>query len=78
MTHWNHRVVRRIVNGEEWLAIHEVFYDKKGRPHSVTEDGIEPGGNNMEELRSDLERMAKALDHPILDYDKFTDKGYVE
>jgi hypothetical protein len=41
--HWNHRVIRSRRNGEEWYAIHEVYYDDDGKPETYTAepDGIE-------------------------------------
>lgn len=63
---WNHRVVRQVIHGEEWLGIHETFYDIDGGM-AWTE---EPGGvvgESVEDLRVTLERMLSALDRPVID-----------
>jgi hypothetical protein len=64
--HWNHRVIRSRRNGEEWYAIHEVYYDDDGKPETYTAepDGIE--GESLEELRQYLTWMRAALRQPVL------------
>jgi len=55
---------------EYWYGIHEAYYltgDVSGRP-SITTNAIEPMGV-PEELRKDLERMLRAFDKPVLDFD---------
>lgn len=67
---WNHRVVRRgYPNGEHLYEIHEVYYDSEGKIEFMTEDPIDPVGDNLEELRVTLERMTRCLDKPVLDYE---------
>jgi hypothetical protein len=76
---WNHRVILREaghVPGNpklkypEYIAIHEVFYNKEGIPDSVTENAIDINGyGNLEEIKWTLERMLEALKKPILDYE---------
>jgi hypothetical protein len=56
---------------EYWYGIHEAYYltgDVSGRP-SITTNAIEPYGESPEELRKDLERMLRAFDKPVLDFD---------
>lgn len=67
---WNYRVVKRKRMGEEWYAIHEVYYDAQGTPETATELAIDPGGNTLDELRSELEHMLKAVSEPVLNYDE--------
>ena len=77
MTHWNYRVIRKkyppAIDGivEESLQIHEVYYDENNNPKMVTEEGMEPHGETLDELRNDLNNMIKALDKPILAYNSF-------
>ena len=72
---WNYRVVRRKQESgvEEWsyaFGIHEAYYDKgKSKPHSVTQESIEPFGETLEELQRDFLMMADALTRPVLDYE---------
>lgn len=85
---WNHRVVRRkqlpIVDLErpDYLCIHEVYFDagKEGTPHSVTNEGVTVGAEaetdaeSIQEMRETLERMLRALDKPIVDWDVIVKK----
>ena len=73
MGHWNHRVMKRAnEHGETWYEIHEVFYDHgqgESEPRlSWTEEAIAPVGETLEELKTELERMLRACDAPVLDY----------
>jgi hypothetical protein len=68
--HWNHRVVRRVYKYEIEYSIHEAYYglNKDDKP-SITTESIAPYGESMAELRETLQRMLKALDKPVLDYE---------
>lgn len=74
---WNHRVVKRKgkpfhgIPQPDWYAIHEVYYDKKGRPKTLTAEPVAPGGETPDELRDDLNRMRDALKKPILQESDF-------
>ena len=83
---WNYRVVRK---RNKWIdpedqqesvsyayAIHEAFYDDNGHVGAITEDPVEPFGENMEELRHSWLMMAEAFGQPILDYDTIPELGY--
>lgn len=64
---WNHRVMRHVApSGEEFFAIHEVFYDDDGTPKGYTADAISVSGEDMDSLRWVLLRMIAATDKPIL------------
>jgi hypothetical protein len=72
MSHWNHRVVKRIVRefdqDVEWVGIHEVFYSSADESDpGWTEEPISVEGETVDELRETLERMFRALDRPIID-----------
>lgn len=76
---WNHRVIRHVTPvpnrphlEEEYLQIHEVFYEN-GIPKSVTEDGVKIGGDTVEEMKETLERMIHCLSLPIIDKKYFDD-----
>ena len=80
MSHWNYRVVRRKrtdPDGKvfEGFAIHEAYYDDAGRVWAITENGSEPYGETLEEMREDFDGMAAALDAPALDYDAVPEPG---
>jgi hypothetical protein len=63
MTTWNHRV--RLRNG--WFEIVEAYYDDAGKLEGQTVDAIAPGGETVDELRDELNRMLRALDEPVID-----------
>ena len=67
-THWNHRVVRRTYNSESNYGVYEAYYTD-GRVVSITMEPVTPQGESMDELREELAMMARACEHPVLDYD---------
>jgi hypothetical protein len=71
MSHWNHRVIKssHLEAGEmiDYYAIHEVFYNDDGTIYSYTQNPVDVGGDNINELRETLERMLRCLDNPILE-----------
>lgn len=83
---WNYRVVRKKniyidpTDKKERVsytyAIHEAYYDKNGHVGAVTQDPIEPFGENIEELRHSWVMMVDAFGKPILDYDDIPEPGY--
>ena len=75
---WNHRVIRksRRVGKDVHVSygIHEVYYDSEGKPHSVTEEPVDPYGDTPVQLLHSWMMMADAFTKPILDYAIFKDK----
>lgn len=69
MIRWDYRVVRHVEEGDEWYAIHEVYYEKDGV--SATENAIPVGGTTIDELREDFKKQAHALDLPVMNYTDF-------
>ncbi|MFW5975271.1 MAG: hypothetical protein ACOCP6_00775 [Desulfosalsimonas sp.] len=85
---WNYRIVRR---KHAWkdprtekevvsysYGIHEAYYDKSGKVGAITEDPVEPFGENIEELRHSWARMAEAFGQPLLDCDNIPEPSYVD
>jgi len=74
MSHWNHRVMRRTCpTGEIIDQIHEVYYKDDGTVDGWTTDGVAPQfyvneDDGQKSLRDELDRFARALDKPTLDY----------
>ena len=77
---WNHRLVRRVihtpdpgigVDPEVLFAIHEVYYDDNGKPENITAEPIAAAGETVEEVMTDLHRMLRACEKPVLEYDDF-------
>lgn len=65
---WNYRIMKHVgrsPNNEEYLGMHEVYYDKDGKPNGYSS---EPSfiGENLDELKWVLERMGEAVAKPIL------------
>ena len=83
---WNYRIVRKknlnadSANKREKVnytyAIHEAYYDNNGYVGAITQDPIEPFGENVEELRHAWVMMAEAFGKPILDFDNIPEPGY--
>ncbi len=57
-------------DGDPYYGIHEVYYDDSGKVEGYTDDAVSPFGETEEELRRDIERMMRAFQHPVLDYDE--------
>jgi len=66
--HWNHRVVdfTEENNGESWVEICEVFYDKDHQPYLYTARGVGVVGETTEEIKDTLYKMLDCLNKPVL------------
>ena len=66
--------MRRVIDGEVFYGVHEVFDDIDGKL-GWTEESVAPHYNETTDsdsdwsLRKDFERQMKALNWPILDYE---------
>ena len=65
---WDYRVMRNKQGKYGDYSIHEVFYDEKKKILGWTHDVSEPVGDNVDELKVDLQRMLMAFDEPVLDH----------
>ncbi len=82
---WNYRVVRKKhvyvhpTDKKERVdytyGIHEAYYDDNGHVGAITQDPVEPFGENIEELRHSWVMMAEAFGKPILDHDNIPEPG---
>jgi hypothetical protein len=90
MGKWNYRLVyhppstymvsKTKFDREEYLAIHEVYYDDDGNPNSMTIDEIVTGDEgpfSLSSLKWILEHQLEALTKPILT-DKLENSQYKE
>jgi hypothetical protein len=79
---WNYRIVyhppstykvgEEEFNREEYLAIHEVYYNTDGKPNAMTMDEIVTGDEGVDTLVSlkwILEHQLEALEKPILKHE---------
>lgn len=68
---WNYRVIRHYdLNGNPYLAVHDVYYRTQDDGTTLYSWGDTPAhlqGENMEELTAELERMSEALRKPVID-----------
>jgi hypothetical protein len=53
-------------NGESWVEICEVFYDKDHQPYLYTARGVGVVGETTEEIKETLYKMLDALNKPVL------------
>jgi hypothetical protein len=40
MSHWNHRVVKQVIDGTDWYSVREVFYNDDGTIYAYTEEQL--------------------------------------
>jgi len=67
MAKWNYRVIKSGKDTETYFTIQEVHYETEdSTEYSHTIDNT-PGGNSIDEIKTQLERMLKCLDKPSLD-----------
>lgn len=69
MTYWNHRVMRKVIDGEHYDSIHEVYYDDDDKVCSWTEYAAAPiicVEDDTWTLKECLEKFMLALEKPIL------------
>lgn len=65
---WNYRIVQHEPVNKFvgiYFDIAEVYYDDAGNIKNYAK-GVSPQGDTPEELKSDLQMMLEAFDHPIL------------
>ena len=67
---WNHRVLAHQYEslGEICydLRIHEVYYDKEGKPDAYTANSVGVNGESLRDIEWTLKHMLECLEKPIL------------
>ena len=65
---WNYRVIKAGTETDTFFSVQEVYYgeDDNEKDYSHTLD-CTPNGNSIDEIKTQLERMLKCLDKPVLD-----------
>ena len=65
---WNYRVIKSGQDTDTFFSVQEVYYGEgdNEKDYSHTLD-CTPNGNSLDEVKTQLERMLKSLDKPILD-----------
>ena len=64
---WNHRVLRHKNKRRVYYAVHEVFYNERGKPWLWTQGPIEVVGETVADIREELTMIQRALATPILE-----------
>ncbi len=73
---WNYRLVRRKHrDGTRTYAIHEAYYDDRGRVWAITKEPVEAFGTSYQEARVDYRAMAKAFRAPVLPWESVPEEG---
>ena len=62
----DYRVVHWHKNGKDTFAVHQVFYDHKGKPQRISDDPIALTTDNIEELKDRNFHIAAAFLQEIL------------
>jgi|LakMenEpi03Aug12_release.lakeMendotaPanAssembly.Ray.scaffolds.fasta_scaffold3622744_1 hypothetical protein len=72
MSNSNYRLVRKSTpSGENTFNIHEVFYSKHGNPEYCSGQQLKNSTDDINEIRTLLIKLLKALDKPVLKYEDF-------
>ena len=75
---WNYRLMYHEFEGEEWYAIHEVFYNDDGKIIGWTKDPIEVVADNAEGVDQVLQMMSSDIHkYPVLSYDMEPEVSFV-
>jgi hypothetical protein len=74
---WNYRIVTFKENtGDRYFEIRKVYYDSKGKPETVSEEGSSIFGESVKELKEVNSMMMKAFEKPVIDYDNFPEEYF--
>ena len=68
---WNHRILAHKDRDEMYLQIHEVYYDKDGKPEEYTANGVSVGAESLDGIKWVLDKMKECVNKPILLADDF-------
>lgn len=63
---WDYRIIEHDQNGQSYFAVHEVYYDEKGKIQSWTADPIEVAGDSKQEVLKTLKHMIEDTKQPEL------------
>ena len=63
---WNYRIIKHNTSKQNHFALHEVFYDDKGKITSWTEQPIDIVGESKADIERALKQMLLDIDTPVL------------
>ena len=66
---WDYRVVRKesADGSDEWYSVQEVYYDDETGEPMAQNIELQVEGDTITGMRTQLERMLKSLDEPVVD-----------
>jgi len=70
---WNYRIIAHKDGDSYYYEIHEVYYDKTGKPDGYTKNAT-VGSESIEGIEWSLEKMKECLSKPILSAENFPDE----
>lgn len=68
---WNHRILAHKDGDEMYFQIHEVYYDKDGKPEGYTANSVSVGSESLDGIKWVLDKMKECTSKPILLADDF-------
>tara|TARA_R110001632_G_scaffold51400_1_gene128130 strand:+ start:8251 stop:8493 length:243 start_codon:yes stop_codon:yes gene_type:complete len=68
---WNHRILAHKDGDEMYFQIHEVYYDKDGKPDGYTANAVSVGAESLDGIKWVLDKMKECVNKPILLADDF-------
>ena len=68
---WNYRILAHKDKDNWFFQIHEVYYDKEGKPESHTIEGIKISAESLKGIKWILNKMKECTKKPILLADDF-------
>lgn len=63
---WNYRIIKRDLKESSYFAVHEVFYDDKGKITSWTADPIDLTAESPKEIKRMLQQIVDDVNTPAL------------
>lgn len=63
---WNYRILAREYNGDVYLQIHEVYYNKNNEPHAYSASPVPIGADDLKGIKWALNKMLACQNKPIL------------
>lgn len=71
---WNYRVLYSKENEEDCFAVHEVYYNKEGKPYLYTESPSVVSSEKITGLNQVMRMFYEAMNKPVLDKNNFPEE----
>lgn len=63
---WNYRIIKRDLRRPSYFAVHEVFYNDKGKITNWTSDAIDLTGKNPRDITKTVHMILEDIKTPVL------------